>query len=510
MLNNYLNKIKLFNSTLSLFYKKKLETIINYASIGWIYSVSIDHIYFEDNKKINKLEISTKDNNSKDNISIIKKDLTLNYNEDSENKNLLAKFLADKDEISVYKKLQQLTKQNNSVLTKDSFYSFSGIDFLEAQIQTFRNNTINVLIIGAGFTGLYLANVLKFFFGSKISILLVDNRCVRKNLRTKFDRNWLTNVNHKNFAKNLDPEIKDLLGSFGIDGQVGLPLNIIESILKLSCISKGTKFFYSPNYNFKKFCNKNIDTIFDATGGRLGNNFSLEENKEKTNYNLSIPRGRNLEINIPGINQNKKFLDPNLNDLNFTLRPSGRIYHPYFKGIKIQNHMIKLTNIQPEYSRKILYFLKKENYDNIFYLWNGELKKQINEALLFINISFEEKKLLAKIIDKSLELRKFYVKYCDEINLFDQRIDKLFKLLLSMKICDILIHKPFTYEPHINLNNSINDINEVQVFPIGDSLFSGNPKAGNGLSFHIKFINELVEELSNTKKNDIINSNNIF
>ena len=121
MLNNYLNKIKLFNSTLSLFYKKKLETIINYASIGWIYSVSIDHIYFEDNKKINKLEISTKDNNSKDNISIIKKDLTLNYNEDSENKNLLAKFLADKDEISVYKKLQQLTKQNNSVLTKDSF-----------------------------------------------------------------------------------------------------------------------------------------------------------------------------------------------------------------------------------------------------------------------------------------------------------------------------------------------------------------------------------------------------
>ena len=98
-------------------------------------------------------------------------------------------------------------------------------------------------------------------------------------------------------------------------------------------------------------------------------------------------------------------------------------------------------------------------------------------------------------VNKKITLKLLYERYHDTINSLDKQIYKLFNFLLSMKIDDITINKPFTYAPKINLFSNSNCINEEQVFPIGDSLFTGNPKIGNGLSSHIMFINELVEEL---------------
>ena len=54
----------------------------------------------------------------------------------------------------------------------------------------------------------------------------------------------------------------------------------------------------------------------------------------------------------------------------------------------------------------------------------------------------------------------------------------------------IEIEEPFSYLPYVNLNAENGYLNNKRIFPIGDSLFCGHPKVGNGLGNHFKFINQ--------------------
>ena len=55
--------------------------------------------------------------------------------------------------------------------------------------------------------------------------------------------------------------------------------------------------------------------------------------------------------------------------------------------------------------------------------------------------------------------------------------------------------KHLNYSPYINLNADSGSLYEKRVFPVGDSLFCGNPKMGNGLGNHLRFINALIEKM---------------
>ena len=59
----------------------------------------------------------------------------------------------------------------------------------------------------------------------------------------------------------------------------------------------------------------------------------------------------------------------------------------------------------------------------------------------------------------------------------------------------IKIENAFSYEPYININAGLGNLYGNRIFPVGDSLFSGNPKVGNGLGVHLNFINHLVEQI---------------
>ena len=54
----------------------------------------------------------------------------------------------------------------------------------------------------------------------------------------------------------------------------------------------------------------------------------------------------------------------------------------------------------------------------------------------------------------------------------------------------VTIESPFKYSPYINLNAGSGSLFGNRVFPIGDSLFCGHPKMGNGLGSHLHFINQ--------------------
>ena len=79
-------------------------------------------------------------------------------------------------------------------------------------------------------------------------------------------------------------------------------------------------------------------------------------------------------------------------------------------------------------------------------------------------------------------------------------------LLDLLKICaanndeQIYINSPFVSKPSVNLKPLDQKINGVEVYPIGDSLFQGNPKVGNGLGVHLANIIELVEVITSHQK----------
>ena len=60
----------------------------------------------------------------------------------------------------------------------------------------------------------------------------------------------------------------------------------------------------------------------------------------------------------------------------------------------------------------------------------------------------------------------------------------------------IKIEQPFEYCPYINLNAGSGLLSGKRVFPVGDSLFCGHPKLGNGLGSHLPIINELVQTMN--------------
>ncbi len=484
---------KKLTSFLNDFYDKNMSSILNKAAAGWIYSTSIDHFYI---KETLDNETQKKNYENVNSVHSIKKEKKENKGELHWSEAHLESILNEKCIKKKYKKLKMFSDQENSILTHDVFINDPSVDYLEAQKRTFHDkNKINILIIGAGATGLFLANIIKNIFANKIKLLLVDNRCLNKNIRKKFNRNWLTQLDFKSISKNIHPRFKKLLGSFGTNGSIGIHLNIFEIILKLSCLAQGTNFFYSSEYNASDLYDDGIDIIFDATAGHLNlkNNFSSEE--RNAIYNFEIPRGKNLEINVSGTQQNKSFFDSSLPNLNFTLKPNVRFHYPYFENYKIENNMLKITNIPSKFEYNIFNYLKMKKNDNKFFMYNGNLRDEINEALLIVNLTVAQANILSSLILQTETLESFYKLNNEKIKKCDKKLYYLLNFLISLGVkSDILINKPFIYRPYINLLN--NDfINGKKIYPIGDSLFSGNPKMGNGLSAHIDLINNLVEEM---------------
>jgi len=72
----------------------------------------------------------------------------------------------------------------------------------------------------------------------------------------------------------------------------------------------------------------------------------------------------------------------------------------------------------------------------------------------------------------------------------------MFETLVTLdKHSHITIEKPFNYVPYVNLNAGTGTLGGKSIFPVGDSLFCGHPKVGNGLAAHLKTINELIGDM---------------
>ena len=263
-------------------YKEFKSEILENASQGWFFTDSFERelmVKRTDDFFINKTfskKINISHSSIQDKKSLLTARETINFINNLND--IKKKFFM----------LKKIIESNNSNLTNDSFKENRNIDIFDAQERTFNSKKINIIIIGSGITGLFLANTLKHQLGSLINVLVLDNRSYKINTLKTFDRSWITYLSSFILQRFTPSNISELLECFGMNSKIGLPINIIETILMLSCKDIGVNFYFSPKIDYSKLNNKNITLFFDATGGRIKDNISNLSPQTQLNINHGI------------------------------------------------------------------------------------------------------------------------------------------------------------------------------------------------------------------------------
>ena len=153
--------------------------------------------------------------------------------------------------------------------------------------QHFSADSINVVIIGSGPVGLYLANALTqipaLYRQAKsddddegifppIRIVVFDDRLLSEGHKKPYSRLWMTGINiGERRTLSMDPRIHEFFSTLMTENEmVSLPINVWETILLLSCRDMGVKFVYGEIQEYEDYL---VDVpnlvMFDATGHRL-------------------------------------------------------------------------------------------------------------------------------------------------------------------------------------------------------------------------------------------------
>ena len=284
----------IFNS-LEQFYKKNTNRILSEAAEGWFFVDSFDRLFMEgENNNSFDYKDSRPYENNRTTLRNKKKLLKLTPTEIIENLN---------NEVNISKKynyIKELINSSDTSLVKDSFYEYSNINLNNAIDKTFDSVNLNLVIIGGGVCGLFLANTIKCCLGDRANILVLENRSSSLNTRETFKRDWLTHIPNTLFQFGKPSNILSLIECFGINGLIGIPINILEAILQLSCKDQGVKFFFSSNLDFSSLSNDKVNLVFDATGGSLSKRSYpvFQSNK----LNVKIPK-KNINLKYAGVNQ---------------------------------------------------------------------------------------------------------------------------------------------------------------------------------------------------------------
>lgn len=479
-------------SSIEKFYKNSKSTIVNNAAQGWIFSANFDK-HFIEKKSTGSETVTPAQKTGTLNRPTIKNAPSLNAKETINALNEEGKI------VEKFNKLKALINSGDLNLINDSFTDEAGIDIFTAQQRTFNAQALNIVIIGAGVTGLYLACILKHTLGIDVNVLVLDNRSIKQNTRRPFDREWLTHIPTDLVQKHTPPNIRELLKCFGTNGLIGLQINMLEALLMLSCKDQGVKFYFSPELDHSKLNDKSISVLFDATGGRLNESEYSAPNSEKSDLKLqNLIKG----FRYTGINPQNKIPRSEPIDLNITLKNSGALYFPYSGNSKIHIHMFKLIGIPESLLKAVYDFIEPRNASNLFYVWKGALKGDFNEGLVFISLTNKEHDLLTLCVDSALDLKTFLENNSNILSSLNDNIKEFLVMLGNLDNSNqIKINQSFSYAPYINLNAESGHFGDKRIFPIGDAYFCGHPKVGNGLWTHLGFINDLVQGIATAHKN---------
>ena len=345
-------------SAVEQFYQNATNRIVSDAALGWLFVDSFDKYFMG----VGPCSVIPKKEKH-----FLKKKSVLSTNEKSvmqlNSLQVIKKLNSEKSIFKKYDYLKKLVNSHDVNIVNDSFKEEAKADLGYAIEKTFDSETLNLVIIGGGVCGLFLAHSIKNWFGNQVNVLILDKRSRHLNTRESFKREWLTHIPANVFRIGKPTNIQPLLECFGTNGLIGIPINILETILQLSCKAQGVKFLFLETFDYSNLNNDIIDLVFDATGGRLkecsysrSNSTELAVNIPKQNINLDYAGVKQL-YNIPGVGKDY---------VEVVLKPFGDFHEPHIEDSKIWVHMVKLTSIPVNLMQTILEVIKKLNYLNMF------------------------------------------------------------------------------------------------------------------------------------------------
>lgn len=469
------------------FFINSKKAVINNAAQGWYYSAFFNREFMIERLANANVNSKTK----KKTIERNEAKITHKFYTATE---IINHLNNEKSIPEKLKKLKQLIKNNDQNLISDSFNEKTNPK--KASTQTFKEKGLNIAIIGAGVTGLFFANALKNNLGENVNILLFDNRSQKQHIREVYNREWLTHIPSETVQKYTADNIHELLQCFGDGGLIGLQINMLEAILKLSCKELGVYFYYSPKIELNELDHPSIDFFIDATGGRFKEVDYASYQTIKKEITLQELIGN---FQYTGILPENSSPSSAQNDFKVILKQSGDFHYPFVNDANIHTPMIKITAVPEKLLKKVDDFIRPLNAENKFFLWKGAFKSEFNEGLIFINLSNKEFDLINAILNEPVTINGFFNDHSKILKSLNHDIVSFMEML---KILDhkneIKIEKPFSYSPYINLNAEFGEFNGKPIYPIGDSYFTGNPKVGNGLWTHLGFINDLIRVITAT------------
>ena len=468
--------------------------ILNSASAGWRYNIQFDQDFLAKGDMEVNYEPKNKSGKDPQPFKIERQNIKQYY--DFTPGTLISKLNEIEGIKEKFHTLESLNCSENKILFADSFSKDNIIDLKGVQTTLFKEDRLNVVIIGAGPCGLYLSNALKHQLRHKINILVLDNHCNERHFKKPFSRRWLSDLPMKYFDKYFDPNIRKLANSFGKDGCIGLPINFIEVLLLISAKELGVNFYFDQNLDYSVLNNSLVDLVFDASGGRMPSTKQGE------------PMEQEIIIQIPNISTNydyagiKNLPFKNINskkNILITLKEDGYYHYPHFNDTSLFLRMMKLTHVPISLHPTLMKFVQNLN-NNRFYIWRGKLVEEINEILVLINLTIDEYGFLKRMVRNMQKLNMDLVEKSIEKNSIGTDLLDLLKICAANKDEQIYVNSPFVSKPSVNLKPLDQRINGVEVYPIGDSLFQGNPKVGNGLGTHLVNIIKLVEVITSHQK----------
>jgi hypothetical protein len=332
---------------------------------------------------------------------VLKKNLILNLNKELKKERNFNKIFTLITKIS--KNLIESTVKNENELYKNIKNS----------------EKINVMIIGSGPIGLFLACYLDLYYNSgslnnypKVNVVLYDSRLEKSGFRKPYTRQRPFST-HSRYLSTVLPKIYCM--NHNLDS-LYINIFVLEYLLYTKALIEHKIPMIYENYNwdeYKNIINKgNFKVVFDCTGGRLEtdifNNINtdwmnnINKVDEKLNKQLLILPDKNI-VNLIDYPKEKKFkknhyyssintydkdmnyktkIDIDINDSD-DLIFLGKLKNKYYNYKDI---MIIIKNFKDDHNRNFLYNeLLRENYKNKIFnfdTWGIYIRHTIQPAEL--------------------------------------------------------------------------------------------------------------------------------
>ncbi len=394
--------------------------------------------------------------------------------------------LARIDDLSErWQALVQVVGTRDRTLLADSFDGASRPERAEQAARALAGPGLTVVVLGAGCVGLALANALKLGLGRKVEILVVETRVETSGIKRPYDRDWLTHVRTQGWDTLFDPAVVRLLNGLGRDGFMGVPLSMFETLLFLSCRQKGVRFLFEAAPDPALIAGSAAHLVVDATGGRL----AVQADPLPADP-PAVPVGP-----VPGYGRGHA--THGITDTRdapartFPLAAFGPAYRPLAGSGPMAVGMTKLTGLPIDLYEMLLPLVRRDNADGHLYLWPGTLRARINRALAFACLRRPAFEALAERVPSPMPVARFLAEGGHRIPALDRRFVTLLEAIERRAGADasIRIEPPFVFAPRYRpIDLATGTYRGKPLLPLGDSLYTGNPKVGNGLAGHLNLV----------------------